>query len=54
MRNNTPTPIRPSAATESPITAPPLNATIKACPGLFSEAACAVRTFDMVAAFMPR
>ena len=53
-RNNPPTPRRPRLATQRPITAPPLNATINAlgCPP--STAAWDVRTPDVVAAFIPK
>ena len=49
-----PTPTRPSAATDSPITAPPKNATLSALPWPCSDAAADVRTFARVAAFIPK
>src|SRR5690606_35980779 len=49
-----PTPSNPSAATDSPITAPPKNATRSAMPCPASLAAADVRTFARVAAVIPK
>ncbi len=52
MINNAPRPKTASPATPSPITEPPVNETFKACLRLV-RAACVVRTFALVAIFIP-
>ena len=50
--NNPPSPKTARPATPSPITVPPVNDTFRACFRLV-RAACVVRTFALVATFIP-
>ncbi len=52
IKNSTDKPSTPRPTTPSPITEPPANATSRPLPRL-SRAACVVRTFALVATFIP-
>lgn len=52
-QKRTPRPMRPMEATVSPMTDPPKNATLRAAAAPCSLAAIVVRTFALVAVYMP-